>query len=83
MEYLRSKTPEMVYKEIYAHLILYNLMRKILMDASFGIPGAFSPISSSFQISTAMDKGAYTDKLGRSYVSWRGGRRDLSNSRKV
>jgi hypothetical protein len=34
MEFLRCKTPEMVHKEIWAHLLAYNLLRT--EDASIG-----------------------------------------------
>jgi hypothetical protein len=32
---LRAKTPEMVRKEIWAHLLAYNLIRKIMAQAAF------------------------------------------------
>lgn len=34
MDILRSKTPEMVRKEVYAHLIAYNLIRTLMLKAS-------------------------------------------------
>jgi hypothetical protein len=34
MEILRCKTPEMVRKEIWAHLLAYNLVRKIMAQAA-------------------------------------------------
>ncbi len=34
MDILRTKTPEMVRKEIYAHLIAYNIIRHIIYDAA-------------------------------------------------
>lgn len=34
MDILRCKTPEMVRKEIWAHLLAYNLIRKIIMQAA-------------------------------------------------
>ncbi len=33
MEHLRSKTPEMVRKEFYVHLLAYNLLRTVMWDA--------------------------------------------------
>jgi hypothetical protein len=33
MDILRGKTPEMVRKEIYAHLLAYNLLRTVMWDA--------------------------------------------------
>ena len=34
MEVLRCKTPEMVRKEIWAHLLAYNLVRKVMAQAA-------------------------------------------------
>lgn len=34
MGVLRCKTPEMIFKEIWAHLLAYNLVRKIMVDAA-------------------------------------------------
>lgn len=34
MDFLKGKTPAMVRKEIYAHLLAYNLIRKIIFDAA-------------------------------------------------
>jgi hypothetical protein len=34
MDFLKGKTPEMVRKEIYAHLLAYNLIRKIMVAAA-------------------------------------------------
>jgi len=33
MEMLKSKTPEMGYKEVWAHLLLYNLIRRVMWEA--------------------------------------------------
>jgi hypothetical protein len=33
MEMLRGKTPQMVRKEIYVHLIAYNLLRTVMWQA--------------------------------------------------
>ena len=35
MDILRGKTPEMVRKEIWVHLLAYNLIRKIMAQAAF------------------------------------------------
>lgn len=34
MDVLRAKTPEMVHKEIWAHLLAYNLIRKVIAQAA-------------------------------------------------
>jgi hypothetical protein len=33
MEMLRGKTPDMVRKEIYVHLMAYNLLRTVMWQA--------------------------------------------------
>lgn len=74
MEYLRGKSVDMVKKEIYAHLILYNIIRKMIREETPTEDGDFPPYSSQVQTSTTMVKGAYVDKLGRSYHIWNAGR---------
>lgn len=75
MEYLRGKTVDMVRKEIYAHLILYNIIRKMLLEDPGSTSGTFSPSSGSeVQADTPVAKGSYVDKLGRSYNRWNAGR---------
>ena len=34
MDFLRTKSPEMVRKEIWAHLLAYNLIRTLMWDAA-------------------------------------------------
>ena len=34
MDILRGKTPEMVHKEIWVHLLAYNMIRKIMAQAA-------------------------------------------------
>jgi len=75
MEYLRGKSVEMVKKEIYAHLILYNIIRKMIREETSTENGDFPPYSSPVQTCTSVVKGAYVDKLGRSFHIWNAGRR--------
>ena len=45
MDILRCKTPEMVKKEIWAHILAYNLVRKIMVQAAImhkGVPREMS-----------------------------------------
>lgn len=35
MNILRGKTPQMVHKEIWAHLLAYNMIRKIMAEAAY------------------------------------------------
>src|SRR3954469_22277501 len=37
MDVLRCKTPEMVEKEIWAHLLAYNLLRSVMAVAAAGV----------------------------------------------
>jgi len=47
MDILRGKTPEIVRKEIYAHLLAYNLLRTIMWEA--GTTHNVNPLRLSFQ----------------------------------
>ena len=47
MDELRGKTPQMVRKEIYAHLMAYNLLRTLMWEA--GITQGVSPLRLSLQ----------------------------------
>jgi len=47
MDILRCQTPEMVEKEIAVHLLAYNLLRALLLDASR--PDALAPRTLSFK----------------------------------
>lgn len=54
MDILRSKTPEMVRKELYVYLLAYNLLRTVMWEAgtTYGVPPAavvFAGNSSSFR----------------------------------
>lgn len=47
MEILRGKTPEMVRKEIYGHLLAYNLLRMLMWEA--GTTHGINPLRLSLQ----------------------------------
>ena len=47
MDELRGKTPQMVRKEIYAHLMAYNLLRALMWEA--GMTQGVSPLRLSLQ----------------------------------
>jgi len=49
MEFLNTKTPQMVRKEIYAHLLAYNLIRALMWEA--GMQHGVDPLRLSFQAS--------------------------------
>jgi hypothetical protein len=82
MEYLRGKTVEMVIKEIYAHLILYNIIRRMLGEDKNFENETFSPSGSEIQVGSTMAKGPYVDKRGRSYYRWNAGRRKKTFDKK-
>lgn len=47
MDILRCKTPAMVRKEIYAHLIVYNLLRGVIAQSAYH--SEFQPLELSFK----------------------------------
>jgi len=47
MDFLRTRTPDMVRKEIWAHLLGYNLMRTLMWDAAEH--GRVAPLRLSFK----------------------------------
>jgi hypothetical protein len=49
MEFLKAESPAMVHKEIYAHLLAYNLMRILMWEA--GMQHGVDPLRLSFQAS--------------------------------
>jgi len=76
MEYLRGKTKDSVKKEIYSHIIVYNILRKIIANVFPNNKENFPPLRTSVQTSIATNKvdGGYIDKLGRSYAKKSTGR---------
>lgn len=74
MEYLRGQSVAMIEKEVYAHLILYNIIRKLMKEGYSAKNRDFSPLRRKIQVSTPVVKGAYVDRLGRSYTRWNAGR---------
>ena len=70
MEYLRSKTVEMVKKELLIYLILYNIIKIIMIQSIDKNTIDFFSHGETVQSSNTIYKkqGAYIDKLGRSYA---------------
>lgn len=62
MEMLRGKTPEMVRKEIYVHLMAYNLLRVLMWEAAKN--AAVSPLRVSLQ-GTRQHKREFHLQVGR------------------
>ena len=54
MDILRGKTPEMVRKEMWAHLLAYNLIRKVMAQAAFMYDRSVSTLS--FKLALQMIK---------------------------
>jgi hypothetical protein len=52
MDILRSKTPEIIHKEIWAHALAYNLIRKIMIQAA--VIHQINPRELSFKVSLQM-----------------------------
>ena len=69
---VRSKSPEMVIKELTTSLIAYNLVRKIIASATEN--SGFSPKADIIQKCFAPNKKILMDKKGRIYSRWSSGR---------
>jgi hypothetical protein len=70
MEYLRGKTVNMVMKELYSYLILYNIIR-IMMIETLGKNNAdFFSHRKAIQRGSSVNKteSGYVDRIGRSYA---------------
>lgn len=70
MDILRGKTPEMVRKEIWAHLLAYNLIRKIMAQAA--VVHNKKPVNLSFKlalqvIASFRQAGIFNEKNSTSY----------------
>lgn len=61
MEHLRSQTPAMVRKEIYAHLLAYNLLRTLMWQA--GTSEGIHPLRLSLQASRQHFLHSWSDLL--------------------
>lgn len=70
---LRSKTPEMVLKELTVALATYNFIRKIIYASIKTLP--FSPKEDFIQKLYTLNKDVLVDKKGRVYNRWSTGRR--------
>ncbi len=68
MEMLQSKTPSMVRKEIYVHLLTYNLLRTLMWEA--GKRAGVSPLRVSLQ-GTRQHLGNFISKLADAGVKKR------------
>lgn len=70
---LRSKTPEMVLKELTISLATYNLIRKVIYASIKDLP--FSPKEDFIHQYYTNNQGLLIDKKGRVYNRWSSGRR--------
>ena len=70
---LRSKTPEMVLKELNVSLSTYNLIRQIIYEGIKEMP--FPPKEDFIQKFYMLNKNVLVDKKGRVYSRWSTGRR--------
>lgn len=69
---LRSKTPEMLKKELVVALTAYNLIRKIIYASLKDLP--FSPKENFIYKFYKINKNVLVDKTGRVYSKWSTGR---------
>jgi|SRR3989339_543303 len=69
MEYLRGKTVKMVLKELYAYLILYNIIRIVNFESLVNNNADFFSHGETIQSYPTVHKveSRYVDRLGRSY----------------
>ncbi|MDP1552631.1 MAG: hypothetical protein Q8M06_06430, partial [Methanobacteriaceae archaeon] len=69
MEHLRGKTVEMVKKEVYAHWIVYNIIRLIMYKACVKNNDNFFSLGEAFQTEYTIykNKDYNLDSLGRAY----------------
>lgn len=70
---LRSKSDEMIKKELAISLSAYNLIRKIIYNGIKDMP--FSPKEDFFQEFYSINKNIFIDKKGRVYNQWSTGRK--------
>lgn len=70
---LRSKTPEMLEKELNVSLAAYNLIRKIIYESIKDFP--FSPETDFIFELYSYHKQLFIDKKGRVYNRWSSGRK--------
>lgn len=70
---LRSKSGEMIKKELAVSLSAYNLIRAIIYNGIKDMP--FSPKEDFFQEFYSINKDIFVDKKGRVYNQWSTGRR--------
>jgi hypothetical protein len=73
----RSKTEEMVFKEIGVTLLAYNLVRKIVAKSASETP--FSPETDLFEKLYTTDTPSLVDRKGRVYSRWSPGRPTINN----
>jgi hypothetical protein len=75
----RSKTEEMVLKEIGVALLAYNLIRKIIVKSAFETP--FSPETDIFEKLYTVSSPSLVDRKGRVYSRWSPGRPVVNNNK--
>jgi hypothetical protein len=74
---IRSKTPDMAYKELTIAMTSYNYIRQII--AKVAEKGDFSPQGDIFQEFYKDSSSILVDKLGRKYSTWSPGRGGYNN----
>lgn len=72
IDVVRSKTPEMVLKEIQVALTAYNLIRRVMAKTT--LTSGFPPETDLIQAFYEIDSTLLRDKRGRVYARWSPGR---------
>ncbi len=82
LEYTRGKTIEGVKKEIMSHLIVYNILRRLMRDVFQKKGEDFFSLGETVQKNDTVNSTstAYVDRLGRSYAKKSSGRYSQSNA---
>jgi len=83
MEYLRGKTVDMVMKEVYTYLILYNIIRIMMVETIGNNKADFFSHGKALQGSSSILKAesSYVDRLGRSYARKSPGRNGIIHNK--
>jgi len=74
---LKSKSQDMLYKELIIALVAYNMVRKII--AKTADPVGFSPQEDIFQKCSPFGRTVLLDKKGRVFFKWSPGRYGYTN----
>ena len=78
---LRSKSRDMLFKELLIALSAYNMVRKIIAESADKV--GFSPQEGIFQECSPFGRAVLLDKKGRVFFKWSPGRHGYTNERNM